>query len=192
MKKLIKAEIVEKFPLYDITVKDDHCFELDNGVIAHNSKSVISGGAGLMYAADWAIIFGKQQEKDASKELVGYNFIMNIEKSRFIREKSKIPLTVLFEGGINYYSGILDLALEANLVKEGKYSRSLGYALVNTETGEIGEMVPFKKTQTPEFLGSVMKSDEFKEFIKKRYQLGGAQLVSDNQDVDVEDVYEDD
>lgn len=195
----MKIKSVKQFSrkahVYDFETPS-HSYILGNGVVSHNtmemfSKSVISGGTGIMYSADWAIIFGKQQEKDATKELLGYNFIMNIEKSRFIREKSKIPLTVLFEGGINYYSGILDLAIEANLVKEGKYSRSLGYALVDPETGEIGEMVPFKKTQTSDFLGKVMKSKEFKEYVKSKYQLGGTQNHDVVDDEGIDDVYDD-
>lgn len=47
MTKLISIKEISPFPLYDITVEDDHCFELANGVIAHNSlfpKDVVSGG----------------------------------------------------------------------------------------------------------------------------------------------------
>ena len=44
MRTLSKIEYVAPFPIYDITVDDDHCFELENGVIAHNSKAVVSGG----------------------------------------------------------------------------------------------------------------------------------------------------
>lgn len=47
MRKLIKVTMVEEFPLYDISVKNDHCFELANGVLAHNSmysSDVQSGG----------------------------------------------------------------------------------------------------------------------------------------------------
>lgn len=47
MKELVKIEYVDDFPIYDVTVEDDHCFELYNGVIAHNSmypKDIVSGG----------------------------------------------------------------------------------------------------------------------------------------------------
>ncbi|UQJ95780.1 RecA-like recombination protein [Klebsiella phage CPRSB] len=50
-------------------------------------------------------------------EVVGYDFIMNIEKSRFVKEKSKFPLHVTYEGGISMYSGLLDLAMEMNFVQ---------------------------------------------------------------------------
>lgn len=147
------------------------------------SKAVVSGGTGIYYSADTIIIFGRQQEKD-DEGLAGFNFILNVEKSRFTKEKSKIPLTVLFEGGINKYSGILDLAIESGHVAKGKYSRSLGYALVDMETGEVGEMVPFKKTQTPEFLGKVLEDPTFKTYVSNKYKLVG----SNQEEVSDEDL----
>lgn len=135
------------------------------------SKSVVSGGTGLYYSADWIIIFGRQQEKDSDKDLIGFNFILNVEKSRFVKEKSKIPLTVLFEGGINKYSGILDLALESGDVIKPKNSY---YSLVDTETGEVSEqMVKEAKTYSDDFLGVVVKREKFKTFVKNKYKLTG-------------------
>ncbi len=54
-------------------------------------KDIVSGGTGIYYSADNIFIIGRQQEKDADG-LTGYNFIINVEKSRFVREKSKIPV----------------------------------------------------------------------------------------------------
>ena len=51
------------------------------------SKQVLSGGKGQMYASDWCILLGRQQEKEGT-EITGYNFIMNIEKSRMVKELS--------------------------------------------------------------------------------------------------------
>jgi len=47
VRKLKSIREVEPFGIYDITVDVDHCFELENGVIAHNSmfpKDIVSGG----------------------------------------------------------------------------------------------------------------------------------------------------
>lgn len=144
------------------------------------SKAVVSGGTGLYYSADTIIIFGRQQEKDGT-DLAGYNFILNVEKSRFVREKSKIPLTVMFETGINKYSGILDLALESGHVIKPKNGY---YSLVDMETGEFDEKgVKLPRTQTEDFLGKVLKDESFKEYIRKRYQLSTSMQVSD-EDLD--------
>lgn len=133
------------------------------------SKAVISGGTGVMYSCNQAFIIGRSQEKEGS-DLVGYNFTINIEKSRSVIEKSKIPLNVTFEGGINRYSGILELALEGNFVAKP----SMGwYQLVDTSTGElVGSKIRARDTETEEFLGSVLKNPKFKEFVKRKYKIG--------------------
>jgi hypothetical protein len=90
------------------------------------SKKVVSGGTGQYYAADNIFILGRQQNKDGT-EVSGYNFVINVEKSRYVREKMKIPITVSFEKGVNRWSGLLDLALESGHVtkpKNARYHRS--------------------------------------------------------------------
>ena len=48
--------------------------------------------------------------------MTGYDFIIDVEKSRFVKEKSKIPITVSWDGGIERYSGLLDVALAGGYV----------------------------------------------------------------------------
>ncbi len=48
-------------------------------------KDIVGGGTGSYYSADNIYILGRQQEKDG-QDLVGYNFIINVEKSRYVRE----------------------------------------------------------------------------------------------------------
>ena len=89
-------------------------------------KDIVSGGTGVYYSADNIYIVGRQQEKQG-KEVVGYNFIINVEKSRYVREKSKIPIEVSWEGGISKWSGLLDMALESGHVvkpSNGWYAKS--------------------------------------------------------------------
>ena len=53
-------------------------------------KDIVGGGTGSYYSADNIYILGRQQEKDGT-DLIGYNFIINVEKSRYVREKARIP-----------------------------------------------------------------------------------------------------
>lgn len=88
------------------------------------SKTMVSGGTGSYYSTDNIILIGREQEKE-EKTLVGYNFVLNAEKSRYIREKSKFRLNVTFENGINKYSGLFDLALDLGVItvpSQGWYS----------------------------------------------------------------------
>ena len=65
------------------------------------SKDVVGGGTGSYYGADNIWILGRQQEKDSDNKIAGYNFVINVEKSRFVKEKSKILVNVTHKEGIN-------------------------------------------------------------------------------------------
>lgn len=140
------------------------------------SKPVVSGGSGIYLSADNIFILGRQQEKDGT-ELAGYNFIINVEKSRHSREKSKIPVTVKFEGGISKWSGLLEMALESGHVikpSNGWYSK------VNKETGEIEEKkYRIKDTDTKDFWLPIISSTSFQEWIKTNYQISNGAIISD-------------
>lgn len=131
------------------------------------AKDIVGGGTGSYYSADTIWILGRQQEKTGT-EITGYNFIINVEKSRFVREKSKIPVAVSFDGGIQKYSGLMDVALEGNFVQKPSNG---WYAKVNQETGEIGDKKRFDDTQTPEFWNDILANDKFKEYVRKRYEI---------------------
>jgi RecA/RadA recombinase len=136
-------------------------------------KAIVSGGTGIVYSADTIWILGRQQEKTGT-EITGYNFIINVEKSRFVKEKSKIPITVSFEGGINKYSGLMDIALEGNFVSKPSNG---WYAKVDQETGEIGEKHRFSDTQTKGFWEDILESEKFKEYVRKRYEIAHGSIM---------------
>jgi RecA/RadA recombinase len=96
-------------------------------------KAIVSGGTGIYYSADNIWIIGRRQEK-VGTEIKGYNFIINVEKSRFVKEKSKIPISVTWDGGIEKYSGLLDIALGASYVAKPANG---WYQKVNTDSGEM-------------------------------------------------------
>ncbi len=143
------------------------------------SKDVVGGGTGSYYAADNIYILGRQQEKDGT-ELSGYNFIINVEKSRFVREKSKIPINISFDNGVSIYSGLLDIALELGFVTKpsnGWYSR------VNIETGEVEERkFRAKDTNNKEFWEPILSSTNFKEAIYTRYAISSHSIITEEQE----------
>jgi RecA/RadA recombinase len=146
-------------------------------------KDIVGGGTGSYYSADNIYIIGRQQEKEGT-EVVGYNFIINVEKSRHVKEKSKIPVTVSFDGGISKWSGLLDLSLESGHVlkpSNGWYSK------VNVETGEVEEKKYREKdTNNKEFWNSILESKSFKDFVKNKYQVASSDIlkkeVEENED----------
>lgn len=144
-------------------------------------KDIVSGGTGVYYSADNIFILGRQQEKTGD-ELTGYNFIMNVEKSRYVREKSKIPVEVAFEGGISTWSGLLDAALESGHVTKpsnGWYQR-------------IGDEKKYRKadTNTKEFWLPILKDKTFQEWIKTQYAISHGSLVSDFDEDMIKEEYD--
>ncbi len=144
-------------------------------------KDIVGGGTGIYYSADNIWIIGRQQDKQGT-EIKGYHFVINVEKSRFVREKSKIPISVSWEGGIQRWSGLLDVAMAGNYVAKpspGWYSR------IDNKTGEIAEgKVREKETLNPEFWKPIFAETDFKEYIKKSYQIGSVVNMEDYRDDD--------
>ena len=145
-------------------------------------KDIVGGGTGSYYSADTIWILGRQQDKDGT-EIVGYNFIINVEKSRYVREKSKIPVTVSFDGGINKWSGLLDIALEGNFVTKPSNG---WYAKVDQETGEILEKKRFADTQTEEFWKDILANENFKEFVRKKYEITYSSIMGETVSLEEE------
>ena len=144
------------------------------------SKPIVSGGKGVMLSSDTVWIMGRRQVKDG-KEVAGYDFVINVEKSRFVKEHSKLPISVSFEEGINKYSGLLDIALDTGHV----YAPSKGwYAILpNTPTNDKPKAVRKADTFTEAFWNAVLYNEDgtdripdqlgvsFKEAIINQYML---------------------
>ena len=133
------------------------------------SKKVVSGGTGLYYSADDIWILGRRQNKEG-KSIVGYDFVINVEKSRYVREKTNIPISVTWEGGVDAYSGLLDVALAGKFVvkpSNGWYSK------VDQETGEVEDKKYRAKELTADFWSDILASNDFKDFVEENFKING-------------------
>jgi hypothetical protein len=138
-------------------------------------KDIVGGGTGSYYSADNIYILGRQQEKEGT-EIVGYNFIINVEKSRYVKEKSKIPIAVSFDGGIQKYSGLVDIAIEGKFMVKPSPG---WYAKVDQKTGEVGDKVRFDVTQTDAFWQPLLKDKAFKEFVNEKYGIAYGNIMGE-------------
>ena len=134
-------------------------------------KDIVSGGTGVYYSADNIYIIGRQQEKEGT-EIIGYNFIINIEKSRHVKEKSKIPVEVSFDGGISKWSGLLDIGLESGFVTKpsnGWYCKA-------------GEEQKYrtKDTYTKEFWLPILSQKKFQQFVEDKYKVSNTAIIQDD------------
>lgn len=140
---------------------------------------VLSGGTGILYSADTVINITRSGSKQGT-ELVGYNFNMNVMKSRHSREKSKVPLNVLFNGGVNVYSGLLEMALASGLVTKPSNG---WYQKVDPDTGEIiGNKVRAADTNNREFWESILANKKFEQWVESTFSVANGNLLADNID----------
>jgi hypothetical protein len=124
------------------------------------SKQVMGGGTGNVYASDTILFVGKQQEKEG-KDITGWNFVLNIEKSRYVKEKEKISILVTYKDGVYRYSGVFDLAAEFGIIT----SPSQGWYEYK------GEKMRKKDLETPELMEEIIDLPEFQKRVKMKYQL---------------------
>lgn len=109
-----ELEVLYKFDLgnqkvYDIEVFPDSQYILANGLISHNS--------GTKYAASMIVFLSKKKEKDGTVHS-GNIVHCKLDKSRFTKEGSQVDLLINFSKGLDPYWGVLDMMIEAGLVKQ--------------------------------------------------------------------------
>jgi RecA/RadA recombinase len=142
-------------------------------------KAIVSGGTGIMLSSDQVWLVGRSQEKDGS-ELAGYKFTIRIEKSRYVREKSAIPIVVNFEGGMSRFAGLLEMALDSGCVlkpSNGWYSRVDEDGVVESKKCRAAD------TDNEAFWLPVLRNPRFNEWIMKNYKVSNGALLSD-EDMD--------
>lgn len=147
------------------------------------SKDVVSGGTGIYYSADSIWIIGRQQDK-VGTEIQGYHFIINIEKSRYVKEKSKIPISVSWDGGIMKWSGVMDIAEKGGYLTKPKVG---WYEAMNPETGEVlsEKMMRAKEIiDNKEFWLMMLEKTNLSQFIKDTFTIGASgAIMRDDEDV---------
>jgi RecA/RadA recombinase len=154
-------------------------------------KAIVSGGTGIYYSADAIWIIGRQQDK-VGTEIQGYHFVINIEKSRHVKEKSKIPISVSWEGGIAKWSGLMEVAEKGGYLRKPKVG---WYEAVDPATGEIisEKLLRAKEiVDSKEFWNIMFEKTDFADFIKNAYTVGGSVIMKDDDDTSRVANYEED
>ena len=141
-------------------------------------KDIVGGGTGSYYSADNIYIIGRRQDKKGT-EVLGYDFIINVEKSRYVKEKSKIPVSVSWDGGISKWSGLLDIAIDGGFVVKPNQG---WYAKVDMETGEVEDKKHrIKDTNTKDFWMPIVTSKKFNDYIEQRYQVSHGSIIREDE-----------
>lgn len=144
-------------------------------------KDIVSGGTKSYLSANDIWIVGRQKDQEGEgkdKELQGYNFIIRIEKSRTVKEGSKIPINLSLEDGIYKWSGLWDNALEGGFIT----SPSKGYYHYEGDVVNEGEPIQKyrrSKFETQNFWTIMLKDKKFLDFIQNKYQLGNVPIIDE-------------
>lgn len=131
------------------------------------SQDVVGGGTGGILTSDNIWIIKRKQEKE-NDEIKGYEFTINVFKSRYVKEKSKIPINVFWEDGIHKYSGLSDIALDLKIVEKVKLEgKGKLRGLVFEESS-----CPMKNEDTNStFWEIVLKKSNLKKLIHEKYKI---------------------
>lgn len=177
--RIVEIKSVGRKPVYDLSVAEVEHYVLKNGVVTHNT--------GIYYSANQIFIIGKSIEKDGD-QLAGFKFTINIEKSRYVKEKSKLPFTVLFDSGIMKWSSLFDLAQESGHIIKPKMG---WYQTVDMQTGEVSEKSYRAKDleNNDDYFSKLIKDQVFRDFVERKFKLSGSYNDDpiDNQDSDSDD-----
>ena len=162
-----------------LTLKDvpmvviNHTYE-DMGMYP---KQIVGGGTGSYYGSDNIWILGRQQEKD-SDGITGYHFVINVEKSRYVREKSRIPITVNFEGGINRFSGLFDVAVDGGYISKPK----VGWYKI-THLGDDAKLYRAAEiVNNKDVWKDIFTNTDLATYIEKKYKMATASIMTEDND----------
>jgi RecA/RadA recombinase len=144
------------------------------------AQTVNSGGTAVTLLPNQVFFISRSQVKDEkTKQVIGSEFTILIDKSRYVKQGSRFRFGVDFNEGINKWSGLLDLAVEAGYVIKhpaGWYSR------VDMNTGEVLEpKMRERDTENKAFWAPILEDPKFDEFIGEKYAIGQGQMILDEE-----------
>lgn len=137
----------------------------------------IKGGKQGFLSSNLIWFITRSQVKE-DKDLLGWNFNIGIMKGRHVKEKAKLPVTVLYDGGIDRWSGLLEIA------------RALGYVdmpssgwYVRTAKGGFypeKEKKYQKRQMDDDFWYPLLENADFADDVKKMFGVSNGTVMPAN------------
>lgn len=101
-----------KVPLYAA----NHVY---NAIGAYVPTKKMSGGSGAEFLSDTIIYLTRSKDRDdKTKEVVGNKIKAVTDKNRYAKPFREVVLSLNFDGGLQRYGGLLELAVSSGLVKK--------------------------------------------------------------------------
>lgn len=134
----------------------------------------LKGGKQGFLSSNLIWFITRSQVKE-DKELLGWNFNIGIMKGRHVKEKAKIPITVLYDGGIDQWSGLLEIARAlgyVELVSGSWYQRTAKGGFNQAEEPKLR-----KKQLDGEFWYPLLENPQFCDDIHKMYGVSTGEVM---------------
>lgn len=158
------------------------------GTLEMYSKQILSGGTGIYYGAnDIFFITRRQNKNDSTKVVEGFDFTINVDKSRFVREKTKAEINVTFNGGIDMWSGLMELAKESgHITKSDEKGKIQGYIRLTSDNKLYKE-----KELKSSFWLTLLDDQSFVDYVENKYRLPKGEIIKDLTDEEIESELDD-
>jgi RecA/RadA recombinase len=134
------------------------------------AKDIVGGGTGIMYSSNTVWIIGKNQLKEKD-DVTGSKFIIKVEKSRHVKEKSQYPITVRWNSGIAKWSGFEEVAEQLGIISVIKIGKQGGYEFTSSK-GEVIQTKASDIDSNDEFWNAIIADTDLLTRIENMYRLG--------------------
>ena len=141
------------------------------------SMDSIPGGKGIYFASSSIVqATSKAKDKNSDGEITGAIITAQTRKGRYSREHSKLKYLINYDGGINPFFGLLDIALEGGYIikpSAGFYQRT---CLENDKKHREKEIYNL------EFWKPIFENTDFKTYVEKEFSFKHNEINDENID----------
>ena len=132
----------------------------------------IPGGKTIFFASSSIVqANSKAKDKNTDGDIIGAIITAVTRKGRFVKEYSKLKYLINYDGGINPFYGLLDIALEGGFITKP----TIGWYQKEGDEKKYREREIYNK----EFWKDIISNPEFKEYIKKSFAFTQDNIIDD-------------
>lgn len=143
------------------------------------AAQVQGGGSGAVYAASTELRLSKAKDKDADGSVSGVILTVTAHKSRLTRENTKVKCLVRYQGGLDRYYWLTEIAEEAGIFKKVGNK----FQTPTHEKPQFGKTI--KENPTKYFTDEVLKKIE--EYVQNNFKYMGKGGESEGDTLNDED-----
>jgi len=144
------------------------------------SREVASGGRASQYASHSVFFVTKADDKDGD-EKIGHRFTLVAGLSRHVKQGSKFPITVHYQHGIRWNSGLFDLGVKFGFIKEA----SKGYYWKDVEETQKTRRKALERDK--EYMTALLSNPAFRTAVASSYRMDVSSGDPEADDVEDDD-----